>query len=111
MDYIHSQELHHHGVCSSLTCMIDKRFCLQICGYGSARMLSLMANRNVESTEDVMQLWMAPEMLVDRRHPGSKAADVFSVALVILEIFTRNTPMDVILESESSCRRKHDIPF
>ncbi|GAV05720.1 hypothetical protein RvY_15806-2 [Ramazzottius varieornatus] len=103
MDYIHSQELHYHGVPSSLTCMIDKRFCLQICGYGSARMLCLTTGRNIESEEDVTQLWMAPEMLADRRHIGSKAADAFSTALVILEIFTRSTPMDVILESESSC--------
>ncbi|XP_055339559.1 atrial natriuretic peptide receptor 1-like [Paramacrobiotus metropolitanus] len=107
MSYIQSSDLHFHGVLCSMTCMIDERFCLKLSGYGSTKLLYYLTKKTTGSNWDPLVLWFPPEMLRDPQNPGSKAADVFNVALIIVEMFTRNTPLDAILESESS--RNHII--
>ncbi|OQV21221.1 Atrial natriuretic peptide receptor 1 [Hypsibius exemplaris] len=103
LTYIQTSDLQFHGSCSSLTAMIDQRFCVKLCGFGSTKMLAILTGMNVASPGDTIKLWMAPEMVQDPRHQGSKSADVYSVALVVLEVFTQCTPMNVVLESETSC--------
>ncbi|OWA53686.1 Atrial natriuretic peptide receptor 2 [Hypsibius exemplaris] len=103
LTYIQTSDLQFHGSCSSLTAMIDQRFCVKLCGFGSTQMLAILTGMNVARPADTIKLWMAPEMIQDSRHQGSKSADVYSVALVVLEVFTQCTPMNVVLENETSC--------
>ncbi|OWA51742.1 Atrial natriuretic peptide receptor 1 [Hypsibius exemplaris] len=82
--------------------MIDQRFCVKLCGFVSTKMLAILTGMNVASPAAQIKLWMAPETIQDSRHQGSKSADVYSVALVVLEIFTQCTPMNVVLENETT---------
>ncbi|XP_022162980.1 atrial natriuretic peptide receptor 1 [Myzus persicae] len=98
MCYLHSSELRSHGGLKSSNCVVDSRFVLKIADFG---LRSLRNNHTNESNSDSDSyaywkgfLWTAPELLRIRHPPpeGTPKADVYSFAVIVHEIVTRQGP-------------------
>lgn len=70
--------------------MVDNRFCIRVCGYATAVFRSQLLSDEHEIEWDPSVLWMAPEVTDDNKHMGSKAADIFSLGLIIVELLNRD---------------------
>ncbi|XP_055347731.1 atrial natriuretic peptide receptor 1-like [Paramacrobiotus metropolitanus] len=110
--YIHTSRLRFHGSLSSLTVLLDSRYSIRLAGVASRRLDTALANVMVEKFNgEVTKLWMAPEQLEpNTKFPdGSRTADIFSLAIVMCEIWTgagpRNYNSTVVKPSVS------DLPF
>ncbi|NP_001124165.1 guanylate cyclase D precursor [Mus musculus] len=86
--------LHHrrfpHGRLKSRNCVVDTRFVLKITDHGYAEFLeSHCSSRPQPAPEEL--LWTAPELL---RGPGKATfkGDVFSLAIILQEVLTRDPP-------------------
>lgn len=97
MSYLHSSEVRSHGSLKSSNCVVDSRFVLKITDFGLYSVRS--------STEDAddkdsyaywhRQLWTAPELLragPQRPPEGTQKGDVYSFAIIVHEIITRQGP-------------------
>ncbi|XP_025416867.1 atrial natriuretic peptide receptor 1-like isoform X4 [Sipha flava] len=98
MCYLHSSELRSHGGLKSSNCVVDSRFVLKIADFG---LRSLRNNHTNESNSDSDSyaywkafLWTAPELLRLSHPPpeGTQKGDVYSFAIIVHEIVTRQGP-------------------
>ncbi|XP_055347981.1 atrial natriuretic peptide receptor 1-like [Paramacrobiotus metropolitanus] len=93
--YLHRSMLHYHGNLSSLGIMIDKRFCLKISSYAVAKFRGKLYG-SVYPTElplDPSILWAAPEVISGASIKATKESDMYSLGVIISEIFTSRTPL------------------
>ena len=116
LSYIHSTTLQFHGRLSSLSVMIDKRFCVRICGHGATKFSVILRSSHEHIDGNIIiphVLWMSQEMLQDEKHSGSKEADIFSLGIVITEVLTKNAPIvtDVSDIAELKSESSHPVPF
>ncbi|KAL1122570.1 hypothetical protein AAG570_002900 [Ranatra chinensis] len=96
MSFLHNSDIKVHGNLKSSNCVVDSRFVLKIADFG------LMALRNqTGSCADSDSyaywkklLWTAPELLrINHRHiEGTQKGDVYSFAIIVHEIVTRQGP-------------------
>ncbi|XP_050546454.1 atrial natriuretic peptide receptor 1 isoform X1 [Daktulosphaira vitifoliae] len=98
MCYLHSSELRSHGGLKSSNCVVDSRFVLKIADFGLRSFRSSNSNES-NSDEDSYAywrefLWTAPELLRTRHSPpeGTQKGDVYSFAIIVHEIVTRQGP-------------------
>ncbi|KAL9889822.1 atrial natriuretic peptide receptor 1 isoform 2-T10 [Glossina fuscipes fuscipes] len=102
MQFLHSSDIKSHGNLKSSNCVVDSRFVLKICDFG---LHTMRTRRNEDQCSDVENcnshaywsklLWTAPELLKmgDQRPPeGTQKGDVYSFAIIIHEITTRQGP-------------------
>ncbi|KAJ9595888.1 hypothetical protein L9F63_012907, partial [Diploptera punctata] len=97
MSYLHNSEVRSHGALKSSNCVVDSRFVLKITDFG---LHSLRGG--TEDSEDTdsyaywrKQLWTAPELLrlgSQRPPEGTQKGDVYSFAIIVHEIITRQGP-------------------
>ncbi|XP_021340704.1 atrial natriuretic peptide receptor 2-like [Mizuhopecten yessoensis] len=87
MSFIQSSCLKDHGHLTSKCCMVDSRFVVKITDYGLSTLYL-----NARQTHYAQELWVAPEHLRDGGH--SIKGDVFSFAIITVEVLTRSTPYD-----------------
>ncbi|XP_053380189.1 atrial natriuretic peptide receptor 1-like [Mercenaria mercenaria] len=97
MHYLHTSPIQTHGRLTSSKCVIDSRFVLKITEFGLDSINNTTSNRSVEQnayTSSLPELlWMAPEHL--RIYPprrSSQPGDVYSFAIILYEMCTRNEP-------------------
>lgn len=96
MSYLHSSEIKSHGALKSSNCVVDSRFVLKIADFGL---------RSLREYDDISEnsnsyafwrkyLWTAPELLRLRSIPpeGTQKGDVYSFAIIVHEIVTRQGP-------------------
>ncbi|XP_055357582.1 receptor-type guanylate cyclase gcy-3-like [Paramacrobiotus metropolitanus] len=113
--YRYLQGLHHlqscprikcHGSLSSLTCMVDDRLSLQLVGIGSRDLrrivISALLSKHGKShdhvaPQSVFDLWLAPELLLNPLAVSTESGDMFSLAIVIGEIWSNQYPLKVPL--------------
>ncbi|XP_060554776.1 atrial natriuretic peptide receptor 1-like [Ruditapes philippinarum] len=96
MNYLHASPIHTHGRLTSTKCVIDSRFVLKITGFGLDSLNKVPRNTDVADniyTTLPELAWMAPEHL--RVYPPRKCSqpgDVYSFAIILYEMCTRNEP-------------------
>ncbi|XP_058979391.1 atrial natriuretic peptide receptor 1 isoform X1 [Musca domestica] len=112
MQFLHNSDIKAHGNLKSSNCVVDSRFVLKICDFG----LHTLRRSNADKDNDVENcnshsywsklLWTAPELLKmehDRPPEGTQKGDVYSFAIIVHEISTRQGPFYLgKLEEEKS---------
>ncbi|RZF48575.1 hypothetical protein LSTR_LSTR011900 [Laodelphax striatellus] len=96
MCFLHSSDIRSHGSLKSSNCVVDSRFVLKIADFG---LRSLRESDDAGDQSDSYAfwrklLWTAPE-LIRMRHPppeGTQKGDVYSFAIIVHEIVTRQGP-------------------
>ena len=93
LGYLHTTNQNYHGNLKSSNCVVDSRFVLKLTDFG------LLAVRRKEEEEEIdcdsyehykSRLWTAPEFLSARSlNCGSKAGDLYSLAIILHEIVER----------------------
>ncbi|KAG7464615.1 hypothetical protein MATL_G00167310 [Megalops atlanticus] len=98
MDLIRGMKyLHHHDIIharlKSRNCVVDGRFVLKVTEYGYNGILESQ-NMTIEENKPEDLLWTAPELLRDLRkeRKGTFQGDVYSFAIIMQEIISRNAP-------------------
>nr|XP_018918058.1 PREDICTED: atrial natriuretic peptide receptor 1 isoform X2 [Bemisia tabaci] len=97
MSYLHASEIKSHGGLKSSNCVVDSRFVLKIADFG---LRSLRASdSNCSEDKDTYAywrrfVWTAPELLRLPNPPpeGTQKGDVYSFAIIVHEIVTRQGP-------------------
>ncbi|KAL5267604.1 hypothetical protein ACHWQZ_G004597 [Mnemiopsis leidyi] len=100
MQAIHNSPIKFHGRLKSCNCVIDSHWVLKITDYGLRKFLSSYSLVDPLKSEDGKffdLLWMAPEHLRQRetipeRMIGSQKGDIYSFAIIVSEIMSKNTP-------------------
>ena len=89
--FLHSHPMfQYHGDISSRTCMVDERWQVKISLYG-LQPFKVLERRDRESL-----LWCSPEIIRSEEEiPGSKAGDIYSLAITASEIVTRKQVWDL----------------
>ncbi|KAF6199006.1 hypothetical protein GE061_007029 [Apolygus lucorum] len=96
MLFLHQSELKSHGSLKSSNCVVDSRFVLKIADFGLRTLRE--SSGSLEDCESYAYwkrlLWTAPELLRMERPPpdGTQKGDVFSFAIIVHEIVTRQGP-------------------
>ncbi|NXT46961.1 ANPRB protein, partial [Pluvianellus socialis] len=105
MAYLHHHKMY-HGRLKSSNCVIDDRWVCKIADYG------LQSYRKEDSSEEsssnqqhLIQIYTAPEIHSLSDFGPNSMADVYSYAIILLEIATRSDPMpkDDMHSAEYSC--------
>ncbi|XP_002731955.2 retinal guanylyl cyclase 2-like [Saccoglossus kowalevskii] len=99
MKYLHNSPIKLHGRLNSRNCVIDSRWVLKITDYDLPALIETQTNYPEEqqrTPEDL--LWSAPEMLRDPvlRKKGTPKADVYSFAIIVSELLTRDPPFAML---------------
>ncbi|KAK9723098.1 Protein tyrosine and serine/threonine kinase [Popillia japonica] len=97
MHYLHNSDIKSHGSLKSSNCVVDSRFVLKITDFGLHFLREYTAEDYNDTTSHSYwqrQLWTAPEFLRMTNPPrnGSQKGDVYSFAIIVHEIITREGP-------------------
>ncbi|KAL3842855.1 hypothetical protein ACJMK2_020836 [Sinanodonta woodiana] len=95
LEFIHKSSIRYHGNLKSTNCVVDSRWTCKITDFGvpSLRALEKMsAAQNGEEENCDKMLWMAPEVLLRRKDIDRQKADIFSLGIILKEVFTRSGP-------------------
>ncbi|XP_012940370.1 receptor-type guanylate cyclase Gyc76C [Aplysia californica] len=97
MIYLHGSELVSHGKLKSSNCVVDSRWVLKITDYGLHEFTAGETLSHGEYALYRSMLWKAPELLRNKHAPGrgSQEGDVYSFAIILFEIHSRNGPYGV----------------
>uniref|UniRef100_A0A1I7UJL5 guanylate cyclase n=1 Tax=Caenorhabditis tropicalis TaxID=1561998 RepID=A0A1I7UJL5_9PELO len=99
LEYLHSSPIGCHGRLKSTNCLIDGRWMIRLSSFGLREMRSEeMSEREEDVQEGKEELWTAPELLRwstglnECGHLLIQKADVYSLAIVLYELFGRLGP-------------------
>nr|KAI8744822.1 receptor-type guanylate cyclase gcy-28-like [Biomphalaria glabrata] len=94
--YIHDSPIKCHGRLTSEVCLIDNRFSVKLADYG---LPTLYSGCHVDVTSQEYKhecLWKAPEVLRSGSAClGSREADIYSFAIILQEVLTKDSPYSV----------------
>ncbi|XP_055330957.1 atrial natriuretic peptide receptor 1-like [Paramacrobiotus metropolitanus] len=104
LKFIHNSPLHHHGMLSSIGIMIDKRFCIKISSYALSKFRMQFCGHifPVMLPLDAAILWAAPEIIAATKTSGSREGDIYSLGVIVSEIFTGYAPLSINLDNDTS---------
>lgn len=86
---IHRMKIIHHDL-KSANCLVSKHWTVKICDFGLSR-ISTDAPMKDSSSGGTPE-WMAPEVI--RNEPFTEKCDIFSLGVIIWELYTLNRPWD-----------------
>ncbi|XP_046998481.1 atrial natriuretic peptide receptor 1-like [Schistocerca americana] len=100
MSYLHASDIRSHGNLKSSNCVVDSRFVLKITDFGLHCLRGGVGDESDDQDSYAYWrrlLWTAPELLrMPHRPPeGSQKGDVYSFAIIVHEIITRQGPFFV----------------
>ncbi|GFN91946.1 guanylate cyclase [Plakobranchus ocellatus] len=91
--YLHESPVRCHGRLSSQVCLIDNRFTVKLADYGLPTLYGAIIEDKTTQEYKNACLWKAPELLrCEIAQTGSREADIYSYAIVMDEVFTREAP-------------------
>ncbi|OQV21849.1 Atrial natriuretic peptide receptor 1 [Hypsibius exemplaris] len=98
MKYIHRSVIVCHGYLTGWRCLIDKHFTLKISELAFKRIAEEMVQEQAKAATRAMfkehtAFWTAPEILRGESEPN-KTTDVYSVGVILFEIFTQSLPYE-----------------
>ncbi|KAK3911861.1 Atrial natriuretic peptide receptor 2 [Frankliniella fusca] len=105
MSYLHSSEVRSHGDLKSSNCVVDSRFVLKITDFGIHRLREVCREEEDSHAYWRRKLWTAPELLrmgQDAPLDGTQKGDVYSFAIIVHEIVTREGPWSGIPDPDMS---------
>ncbi|XP_057792364.1 serine/threonine-protein kinase EDR1-like isoform X2 [Salvia miltiorrhiza] len=85
---IHRMKIIHHDL-KSANCLVSKHWTVKICDFGLSR---IMTDAPIKSSSGGTPEWMAPEVI--RNEPFTEKCDIFSLGVIIWELYTLNRPWD-----------------
>ncbi|XP_067133569.1 atrial natriuretic peptide receptor 2-like [Centruroides vittatus] len=91
MTFLHNSDFQFHGKLKSSNCLIDGRFMVKLSEFG---MVSVYSQIHSEVINPRSYFWTAPEHLRDKNYKASKKGDVYSFAIILQEVITRNGPFE-----------------
>lgn len=86
---IHRMKIIHHDL-KSANCLVSKHWTVKICDFGLSRVSTDAPIK--DSSSGGTPEWMAPEVI--RNEPFTEKCDIFSLGVIIWELFTLNRPWD-----------------
>ncbi|XP_002740930.1 atrial natriuretic peptide receptor 2-like [Saccoglossus kowalevskii] len=95
MYYLHNSEIKSHGMLKSSLCLIDSRWICKIADFGliAEDIDKTRAEEKEMEARFRRKLWTAPELLrLECPSKGSPKGDVYSYAIIMQEIITRQGP-------------------
>ncbi|CAH1786475.1 unnamed protein product [Owenia fusiformis] len=92
MFYIHTSPVKCHGKLKSSNCVVTGRFTVKITDFGLRMLYDDTSVKHLEHKEDNSALWIAPEILRGSDTRATQQGDVFSFAIILQEIITRQMP-------------------
>ncbi|XP_069117927.1 uncharacterized protein [Argopecten irradians] len=101
MEFLHRSDIGSHGRLKSSNCLVDNRWTCKIAGFGLPTLRYNGVRKLRPNVEDIPKpselLWTAPEFLskakrLDDVRNGSKAGDIYSFAILLTEMCTREEP-------------------
>ncbi|XP_064609278.1 receptor-type guanylate cyclase gcy-28-like [Liolophura sinensis] len=93
LQYIHDSSLKWHGNLKSSNCVVDNRWVAKLTDFGMTKLRQL--DTDFADQENKALLWTAPELLSPQTSGMTKAADIYSLAIVMYEIIFRKEPYDM----------------
>ncbi|XP_055330965.1 atrial natriuretic peptide receptor 1-like [Paramacrobiotus metropolitanus] len=104
--FLQNSSLKQHGMLSSLNIMMDKRFSVRISSYALAKFRKAFGGHIFPTNLplDPTMLWAAPEILLANKTSGSREGDVYSLGVIMTEIFTKRTPLSTNLDDYNSIK-------
>ncbi|CAD5213023.1 unnamed protein product [Bursaphelenchus okinawaensis] len=95
LEYIHHSNVKYHGNLNSSCCLVDDRWQIKLSHFGMKN-----ARRVVERHRKA-NLWVAPEILRNKDHIGSKEGDIYSFAIVSSELMNVSLAWGINHNSDS----------
>ncbi|XP_041366765.1 atrial natriuretic peptide receptor 1-like [Gigantopelta aegis] len=95
MSFLHHSNIKQHGRLRSPNCLVDRKFVLQITGFGLPTLYDESENGQENASHAYFEklLWVAPEHLKNNlRAGGSQKGDVYSFGIILQEVITRTAP-------------------
>ncbi|KAH6833516.1 Mitogen activated protein kinase kinase like protein [Perilla frutescens var. hirtella] len=86
---IHRMKIIHRDL-KSANCLVSKNWTVKICDFGLSKITTDASMRG--STSAGTPEWMAPEVI--RNEPFTEKCDIFSLGIIIWELYTLNRPWD-----------------
>eukprot|EP00010_Vexillifera_abyssalis_P003698 CAMPEP_0201553242 /NCGR_PEP_ID=MMETSP0173_2-20130828/19526_1 /ASSEMBLY_ACC=CAM_ASM_000268 /TAXON_ID=218659 /ORGANISM="Vexillifera sp., Strain DIVA3 564/2" /LENGTH=927 /DNA_ID=CAMNT_0047963879 /DNA_START=36 /DNA_END=2819 /DNA_ORIENTATION=- len=87
LTYLHSRGIIHRDL-KSQNLLVDEGYRIKVCDFGFSRVVDKSEFMTVCGTDE----WMAPEVRLGKMY--DERADIFSYAMVLTEIITRNKPVE-----------------
>lgn len=84
---IHRMKVAHRDL-KSANCLVSRYWTVKICDFGLSRVLTTTPMR--DSSSAGTPEWMAPELI--RNEPFTEKCDIFSLGVIIWELYTLNRP-------------------
>ncbi|PAV86471.1 hypothetical protein WR25_07960 isoform A [Diploscapter pachys] len=116
MDYLHSSAVGSHGRLKSTNCLLDSRWMVKLSSFGLRQMRQEENPIREGIQEGKDDLWTAPELLRWSTGLGQcsdllvQKADVYSVGILLYELFGKNGPWgDEPMEPKNIVRRVRDL--
>ncbi|XP_077865380.1 atrial natriuretic peptide receptor 1-like [Saccoglossus kowalevskii] len=94
LHFLHHSVMKRHGNLSSSNCVVDSRFVLKLADFGLEKFKANSSSSDNAFGELTKKLWVAPEVLRDPASTKTQEGDIFSLAIILHEIGSRNAPYD-----------------
>ena len=91
LTYLHKRFIY-HGRLTSEVCMIDTRFSVKLDLYCLPTLYDTIKLKTEEESKEKDRLWVAPEHLRTGCKTGSMQGDIYSLAIIISEVISREEP-------------------
>ncbi|WOG85077.1 hypothetical protein DCAR_0104264 [Daucus carota subsp. sativus] len=100
---IHRMKVAHRDL-KSANCLVSRYWTVKICDFGLSRVLTTTPMR--DSSSAGTPEWMAPELI--RNEPFTEKCDIFSLGVIIWELYTLNRPWKGVPSAQVIYTVAHD---
>ncbi|CAC5381930.1 ANPRA [Mytilus coruscus] len=90
LDFVHKSSVQYHGNLKSTNCVVDSRWTCKLTDFGVPSIRYV--DRNIQEEPHDKLLWTAPEVLRNEKVLDKQKADLFSLGIILKEVFTRSGP-------------------
>ncbi|XP_065940267.1 atrial natriuretic peptide receptor 2 isoform X1 [Magallana gigas] len=91
LDFVHKSSIHYHGNLKSSNCVVDSRWTCKLADFGVPSLRHSDKCHKEDENPDKLQ-WTAPELLRLEKSIDKQKVDIFSLGIILKEIFTRSGP-------------------